>query len=53
MVKALQRAGIEVILDVVCNHMAEGDHQGPTLCCRGLEKPAYYILDTAQTRYAD
>jgi glycogen operon protein len=53
MVKALHRAGIEVILDVVFNHTAEGDHQGPTLCFRGLENPAYYILDTDQARYAD
>ncbi len=53
MVKALHRAGIEVILDVVFNHTAEGDHQGPTLCFRGLENPAYYILDTDQAHYAD
>ena len=53
MVKALHHAGIEVILDVVFNHTAEGDHQGPTLCFRGLENPAYYILDTDQARYAD
>ena len=37
MVKALHRAGIEVILDVVFNHTAEGDHSGPTLCFRGLD----------------
>ena len=36
MVKALHRAGIEVILDVVYNHTAEGGHDGPTLCFRGL-----------------
>jgi glycogen operon protein len=53
MVKALHRAGIEVILDVVFNHTAEGDHQGPTLCFRGLDNPAYYILDTDQARYAN
>ena len=39
MVKALHRAGIEVILDVVFNHTAEGDHAGPTLCFRGLDNP--------------
>ncbi len=43
MVKALHRAGIEVILDVVFNHTAEGDEHGPTLCFRGLENRAYYI----------
>ena len=37
MVKALHRAGIEVILDVVFNHTAEGDHRGPTLCFRGFD----------------
>ena len=45
MVKALHRAGIEVILDVVFNHTAEGDHDGPTLCFRGLDNPTYYILE--------
>ena len=45
MVKALHRAGIEVILDVVFNHTAEGDHTGPTLSFRGLENSTYYILD--------
>ena len=44
MVKALHRAGIEVILDVVFNHTAEGDQRGPTLSFRGLENRAYYIL---------
>ncbi len=52
-VKALHRAGIEVILDVVFNHTAEGDHTGPTLCFRGLDNPTYYILDTDKSRYAD
>jgi len=51
MVKALHRAGIEVILDVVFNHTAEGNHAGPTFCFRGLENQAYYILD--RDRYAD
>jgi glycogen operon protein len=53
MVKALHRAGIEVILDVVFNHTAEGGHTGPTLCFRGLENTAYYILDADRSRYAD
>jgi len=43
LVKALHRAGIEIILDVVFNHTAEGDEHGPTLCFRGLENRAYYI----------
>ena len=45
MVKALHRAGIEVILDVVFNHTAEGDADGPTLCFRGLANDIYYILE--------
>ena len=45
MVKALHRAGIEVILDVVFNHTAEGDHGGPTLSFRGLDNSTYYILE--------
>ena len=45
MVKALHHAGIEVILDVVYNHTAEGDANGPTLCYRGLASEAYYILE--------
>jgi isoamylase len=53
MVKALHRAGIEVILDVVFNHTAEGDHTGPTQCFRGLDNTAYYILDEDRSRYAD
>ncbi len=44
MVKKLHRAGIEVILDVVYNHTAEGDHQGPTLSMRGLDNESYYHL---------
>jgi glycogen operon protein len=43
MVKALHRAGIELILDVVYNHTAEGDQEGPTFCFRGLENAAYYL----------
>lgn len=53
MVKALHRAGIEVILDVVFNHTAEGDHNGPTLSLRGLDNSIYYILDKDRSRYAD
>jgi glycogen operon protein len=53
MVKALHRAGIEVILDVVFNHTTEGDHRGPTLCFRGLENSAYYILEKDRSRYAN
>ncbi len=44
MVKALHRAGIEVIIDVVFNHTAEDDHNGPLLSLRGFENRAYYIL---------
>ena len=53
MVKALHRAGIEVILDVVFNHTAEGDHRGPTLSFRGLDNTAYYILEHDRARYAN
>jgi glycogen operon protein len=53
MVKALHRAGIEVILDVVYNHTAESDEAGPTLCFRGLENRAYYILEGEDSRYAN
>jgi len=53
MVKALHRAGLEVILDVVYNHTAEGNHEGPTSCFRGLENAAYYILDADRSRYAN
>ena len=51
MVKELHRAGIEVILDVVYNHTAEGNHLGPTLCYRGLDNPAYYRLMENDKRY--
>ena len=44
MVKALHRAGIEVILDVVYNHTAEGNHLGPMLCFRGIDNASYYRL---------
>ncbi len=44
MVKTLHSAGIEVILDVVYNHTAEGNHLGPTLCFKGIDNAAYYRL---------
>jgi len=53
MVKALHRAEIEVILDVVFNHTAEGNHDGPTLCYRGIDNPTYYILEGAGECYAN
>src|SRR5262245_41080845 len=53
MVKALHRAGLEVILDVVCNHTAEGDERGPTLCFRGFDNGTYYILEPDRARYAN
>ena len=53
MVKALHRAGIEVILDVVFNHTAEGNHDGPTLCFRGIDNATYYMLEGGGGRYAD
>ena len=54
MVKALHGAGIEVILDVVYNHTAEGDHLGPTLCFRGIDNSAFYRLDPGEPRrYVD
>lgn len=53
MIKALHRAGIEVILDVVFNHTAEGDEDGPTLGFRGIDNPTYYILENGGERYAD
>ena len=53
LVKALHRAGIEVILDVVYNHTAERDETGPTLCFRGLANQEYYILDRDRAHYAN
>ena len=53
MVKALHRAGIEVILDVVFNHTAEGDQGGPTLSFRGFDNLTYYILEQDRSRYAN
>ncbi|WP_106847897.1 glycogen debranching protein GlgX [Blastococcus sp. Marseille-P5729] len=54
MVKALHRADIEVILDVVYNHTAEGNHLGPTLSFRGIDNAAYYRLsDSDPSKYVD
>jgi pullulanase/glycogen debranching enzyme len=54
MVKALHRAHIEVILDVVFNRTAEDDESGPTLSLRGLVNPTYYLLDPENpARYVD
>jgi glycogen operon protein len=53
MVKALHRAGIEVILDVVFNHTAEGDHTGPTFHFRGIDNSTYYMLDCDRSHYAN
>jgi isoamylase len=51
MVKNLHNAGIEIILDVVYNHTAEGNHMGPTLCFRGIDNSAYYRLVADDPRY--
>jgi len=51
MVKTLHSAGIEVVLDVVYNHTAEGNHLGPTLCFRGIDNRAYYRLMPGDQRY--
>ena len=53
MVKALHAAGLEVILDVVYNHTAEGNHLGPTLCFRGIDNDDYYRLRDGGRTYAD
>jgi len=51
MVKALHKAGLEVILDVVYNHTAEGNHYGPTLCFKGIDNKAYYRLVEDNPRF--
>jgi isoamylase len=51
MVRSLHAAGIEVILDVVYNHTAEGNHMGPTLSMRGIDNSAYYRLVQDEPRY--
>ncbi|MBT8193333.1 MAG: glycogen debranching protein GlgX [Acidimicrobiia bacterium] len=53
MVKALHRAGIEVILDVVYNHTGEGGDGGPTISFRGLDNATYYMLENGGSRYAN
>ncbi|WP_187367850.1 glycogen debranching protein GlgX [Bifidobacterium gallicum] len=54
MVKAYHNAGIEIILDVVYNHTAEGNHQGPTLSFRGIDNSAYYrLVDHDRAHYFD
>ncbi len=53
MVKALHTAGLEVILDVVYNHTAEGNENGPVLCYKGLDNPSYYLLARDQNYYAN
>jgi glycogen operon protein len=51
MVRSLHAAGIEIILDVVYNHTAEGNHLGPTLCFRGIDNPSYYRLLADNQRF--
>lgn len=51
MVRRLHAAGIEIILDVVYNHTAEGDHRGPTFSFRGIDNASYYRLIQGQPRY--
>ncbi len=53
MVKRLHSAGIEVILDVVYNHTAEGNHLGPTLCFRGIDNASYYRVALDARYYMD
>jgi glycogen operon protein len=53
MVKALHAAGLEVILDVVYNHTAEGNHLGPTVCFKGIDNGAYYRLAPDPRYYTD
>ncbi|EQD48131.1 glycogen debranching enzyme GlgX, partial [mine drainage metagenome] len=54
LVKTMHSAGIEVLLDVVYNHTAEGNHSGPTLSFKGIDNPAYYRLDPHDLRrYVD
>ncbi len=51
MVKTLHKAGIEIILDVVYNHTAEGNQLGPTLSFRGIDNASYYRLEADNPRY--
>jgi len=51
MIRDFHNAGIEIILDVVFNHTAEGDHRGPTLSFRGIDNTVYYILEENKAMY--
>lgn len=51
MVKALHAAGIEVLMDVVFNHTAEGNEDGPNYCYRGIDNTTYYLLEQDGVRY--
>ena len=53
MVRALHEAGIEIILDVVFNHTAEGDERGPTVSFRGFDNSVYYMIDPRSGAYAN
>jgi isoamylase len=53
MVRAFHQAGIEVILDMVFNHTAEGDEHGPTWSFRGIDNPTYYILEPGTGKYVN
>ncbi|MBE7187637.1 glycogen-debranching protein, partial [Jatrophihabitans endophyticus] len=54
MVKAMHAAGLEVILDVVYNHTAEGNHEGPSLSLKGIDNPSYYrLVDDDRMHYFD
>ncbi|PCI60274.1 MAG: glycogen debranching enzyme GlgX [Gammaproteobacteria bacterium] len=51
LVEKYHRVGIEIILDVVYNHTAEGDHLGPTICYKGIDNASYYILNQQDKRF--
>ena len=53
MVRAMHQAGIEIILDMVFNHTAEGDENGPTWSFRGIDNSTYYILDPVTGKYVN
>ncbi len=53
MVRAFHKAGIEVILDVVFNHTAEGNEKGPSFCYRGIDNSIYYILEENKSYYSN
>ena len=53
MVKAFHQAGMEVILDVVFNHTAEGGEAGPCFCFKGIDNSIYYILETDKSNYSN